>query len=80
VAIDFDRRSTTFKAKYHKPSGLLIVQGTDEELGVAARVVRAKLPESRIELPPGIAGDPKGPPTLNEVPLIEKAFTNPSKP
>lgn len=57
VAIDLDGRSSTFKAKYHEPSGLLIVQGTADELDLAAQVVRAKLPQSRVELPGDIATD-----------------------
>lgn len=78
VAIDFDGRSPTFKAKYHEPSGLLIVQGTNDELGVAAQVVRAKLPQSRIELPGGTAGESPSVPILKDIPILEKKFTPPA--
>ncbi|MFO0829001.1 MAG: hypothetical protein U0572_12750 [Phycisphaerales bacterium] len=80
VAIDLDERSTTFKAKFHEPSGLLIVRGTSDELGVAAQVVRAKLPKSRIELPTASAEESPAPPILKDLPIRDKVFTQPAKP
>ncbi len=80
MAIDMDGHSSTFKAKFHEPSGLLILQGTDEELGVAAQVVRAKLPQARIELPGAIANSQQNPPVLSDIPIVDYRFNRPGKP
>jgi hypothetical protein len=58
VAVDLDGRSTTFKARFHEPSRLLIVQGTADEIETAAQIVRAKHPHSRIEMPRQSAPEP----------------------
>jgi hypothetical protein len=58
VAVDLDGRSPTFKARFHEPSRLLIVQGTTDEIETAAQIVRAKHPQSRIEMPRQSAPEP----------------------
>ena len=63
VAVDLDGRSTTFKAKFHEPSRLLIVQGTPDEIETAAQIVRAKFPNSLIEMPSRPASQPTEQPT-----------------
>ncbi len=50
-ATDFESESTTFKAKYHQPSRLLIVRGTRDELGVVAQIVKSQFAGARAELP-----------------------------
>jgi hypothetical protein len=51
VALELDGGSTTFKAKYHEPSGLLIVRGTRDELGVVQQVLKARFPGATFDLP-----------------------------
>jgi hypothetical protein len=51
VAINLDGPSKTFRAKFHAPSNILIVQGTPDELAVAGQVVKARFPKAKIELP-----------------------------
>lgn len=51
VAVHLEKRSPTFVAKMHKPSRMLIVRGTEDELGLVAQVVRGFEPNVRIELP-----------------------------
>lgn len=60
VATNMDGKSKTFKAQYHEPSGLLIVRGTRDELGVVAQIVKAKFPKARTELP-SFDPDPQDP-------------------
>jgi hypothetical protein len=60
VATNMDGESKTFKAQYHEPSGLLIVRGTRDELGVVAQIVKAKFPKARTELP-SFDPDPQDP-------------------
>lgn len=48
VAIEMDGESSTYRAKYHEPSGLLILRGTQDELGVAAQVFETKVPELKV--------------------------------
>lgn len=51
VAINLDGPSKTFRAKFHAPSNILIVQGTPDELAVAGQIVKARFPKAKIELP-----------------------------
>ncbi|MDZ4754025.1 MAG: sigma-70 family RNA polymerase sigma factor [Phycisphaerae bacterium] len=51
AAINLDGDSSTFRAKYHAPSGLLIVRGTKDELELAAQIVRSKVPYAQVQLP-----------------------------
>ncbi|MDZ4753348.1 MAG: hypothetical protein SGJ11_02490 [Phycisphaerae bacterium] len=51
LATNLDGASTTFRAKFHAPTNLLIVRGTFDELGVVAQIVKGKFPNARVELP-----------------------------
>lgn len=51
VAINLDGTSKTFRAKFHAPSNILIVQGTPDELAVAGQIVKARFPKAKVELP-----------------------------
>lgn len=63
VAVHLEKRSPTFVAKMHRPSRMLIVRGTEDELGVVAQVVRGFEPNVRIELPTFSAADAPTRPT-----------------
>lgn len=63
VAVHLEKRSPTFVAKMHKPSRMLIVRGTEDELGLVAQVVRGFEPNVRIELPTFTATDAPTRPT-----------------
>lgn len=51
VAIGLDGQSQTFRAKFHAPSNILILQGTPDELAVAGQIVKGKFPKSLVEVP-----------------------------
>jgi hypothetical protein len=51
VAISLDGQSQTFRAKFHAPSNILILQGTPDELAVAGQIVKGKFPKSAVEVP-----------------------------
>ena len=51
VAISLDGPSQNFRAKFHAPSNILILQGTPDELAVAGQIVRGKFPKSLVEVP-----------------------------
>lgn len=47
IAIELDGDSPTFFAKFHEPSALLIVRGTQGELNVAREIVRLRVPNHK---------------------------------
>lgn len=44
LAVEFDGGSTTFAAKYHEPSRLLIVKGTEDEIALIRDIFQLRVP------------------------------------
>jgi hypothetical protein len=61
VAIEMNGESTTFAAKYHEPSRILIVRGTPEELSLVREVLRIRAPEATVQKEEAVKVDAASP-------------------
>ncbi len=55
LAVEFDGGSPTFAAKYHPPSHMLFVKGSEDELSAIREVLRLRLPDMKSTTPAGQA-------------------------
>jgi hypothetical protein len=47
LAVELDGESPSFRAKYHEPSRILIVRGTDAELALVREIVQLRVPNAK---------------------------------
>jgi hypothetical protein len=50
LAVNWNGASPTFRAKFHAPSNVLILQGTPDELALAAQIVKGTFPDAHVDM------------------------------
>ncbi|MBL9148007.1 MAG: hypothetical protein JNM94_04870 [Phycisphaerae bacterium] len=71
LAVNWNGASPTFRAKFHAPSNVLILQGTPDELALAAQIVKGTFPDAHVDMTAAPA------PTASPTPIEQPAAQTP---